>query len=124
MNEKNKRRLAKDVVRIIKNPLTEHNIFYKHDENDMLKGYALIIGPKDTLYDNGFYFFKFNFTKNYPYEPPKVEYLTNNGRTRFHPNLYRSGKVCISILNTWKGEQWTSMSKYKHHFINSCNIIS
>ena len=25
-----------------------------------------------------------------------------------HPNLYRSGKICISILNTWKGDQWTS----------------
>ena len=22
--------------------------------------------------------------------------------------MYRNGKVCLSILNTWKGEQWTS----------------
>ena len=40
--------------------------------------------------------------------PPELKYLTNNGKTRFNPNLYRNGKVCISILNTWKGEQWTS----------------
>ena len=40
--------------------------------------------------------------------PPKLTYLTNDGKTRFNPNLYRNGKVCISLLNTWKGEQWTS----------------
>ena len=37
-----------------------------------------------------------------------LNYLTNDGKTRFNPNLYRNGKVCISLLNTWKGEQWTS----------------
>ena len=39
--------------------------------------------------------------------------MTNDGTTRFHPNLYRNGKVCISILNTWKGEQWTSCQTIK-----------
>jgi hypothetical protein len=24
-----------------------------------------------------------------------------------HPNLYKNGKVCLSILNTWNGEAWT-----------------
>ena len=53
-------------------------------------------------------FFKLDFPSNYPYAPPKVTYLTNDGVTRFHPNFYRNGKVCLSILNTWKGEQWSS----------------
>ena len=108
MKKENKLRLAKDVVRIIKNPLTNHGIYYKHSDDNILKGHALIIGPEDSIYENGYYLFEFNFTINYPYEPPKVIYLTNNGTTRFNPNLYRNGKVCISILNTWKGEQWTS----------------
>ena len=37
-----------------------------------------------------------------------MKYLTNNGHTRFHPNLYRNGKVCLSLLNTWRGDKWTS----------------
>ena len=45
---------------------------------------------------------------HYTYSTPELKYLTNDGVTRFHPNLYRNGKVCLSILNTWKGEQWTS----------------
>jgi hypothetical protein len=52
--------------------------------------------------------FEFKFPTNYPVSPPKLTYLTNDGNTRFHPNLYRNGKVCLSVLNTWRGEGWTS----------------
>ena len=86
----------------------DQGIYYKHDEEDILKGYALVIGPSDTPYENGYYFFEFKFPNDYPYSPPKLIYLTNDGITRFNPNLYRSGKVCLSVLNTWRGEQWTS----------------
>jgi ubiquitin-protein ligase len=101
-------RLLRDVKSIMKQPLTSHGIYYVHDETDMYKGYAMIIGPSDTPYEDGFFFFKFNFPKDYPFQPPKLKYCTNDGITRFNPNLYRNGKVCVSVLNTWKGEQWTS----------------
>ena len=108
MGKQNILRLQKDIVDIIKNPLTDNGIYYVHDDTNMLKGYAMVYGPSDTIYRYGAYLFEFNFPTDYPYSPPKLKYLTNDGITRFHPNLYRSGKVCISILNTWKGEQWTS----------------
>ena len=107
------KRLLKDVKDIIKKPLTDHGIYYVHDEQNILCGYACIIGPKDSLYANGAYLFRFEFPKDYPYQPPKLTYQTNDGTTRFHPNLYRNGKVCLSILNTWKGEQWTSCQSIK-----------
>ena len=50
-------RLIKDVRQILKNPLTENGIYYIHDDADMMKGYALIIGPEDTPYFGGNYFF-------------------------------------------------------------------
>ena len=101
-------RLVSDIREIMKNPLTEHGIYYAHDENDMLKGYALIIGPSETIYSDGFFLFEFFFPPNYPFSPPVLKFRTTDGQTRFHPNLYRNGKVCLSILNTWRGEQWTS----------------
>lgn len=104
----NRKRLQKDIIDILKHPLTDNGIYYTHDDQNMLKGYAVIFGPSDTLYRYGAYSFRFEYPTNYPFSPPKVIYLTNDGQTRFHPNLYRNGKVCISILNTWKGEQWTS----------------
>ena len=108
MNKKNQKRLLKDVVDIINNPLEDNGIYYVHDENNMLHANALILGPENTLYNYGYYLFDIHFSKDYPFKPPKLTYLTNNGYTRFHPNLYRNGKVCLSILNTWRGEQWTS----------------
>ena len=109
----NYKRLLRDVKNIYKDPLTEHNIHYYHNDENCKEGYALIIGPKDTLYRLGFYFFKLCFPDDYPFSPPKVEFLTQGNNIRFNPNLYRNGKVCLSILNTWKGEQWTSCQSIK-----------
>ena len=92
------KRLIKDIKAITKTP--PKGIFYVHDETNKLAGKALIIGPPDTPYEGGYYFFKFSFPDNYPHSPPKVTYCTNDGKTRMHPNLYKNGKVCLSLLNT------------------------
>ena len=107
------KRLLKDVKDILKHPLTDHGIYYIHDEQNIMKGYACIMGPGDTIYKHGAYLFTFDFPAEYPFKPPLLKYMTNDGKTRFHPNLYRNGKVCLSILNTWKGEQWTSCQSIK-----------
>ena len=75
MPEINKKRLLRDVVKIIKKPLTDHGIYYVHDSDNMLKGYALIFGPSDSLYRYGIYMFTFDFSVEYPYIPPKVTYM-------------------------------------------------
>jgi ubiquitin-conjugating enzyme E2 Z len=60
---------------------------------------ALIIGPPDTPYEFGFFEFAVKFTKEYPTKAPQVTATTTNGgRTRFNPNIYAGGKVCLSIL--------------------------
>ena len=102
------KRLARDVKQLLKSPLTSNGIHYKHDEDNILKGYAMIIGPSETVYENGFYFFEFKYPADYPSTPPTVTFRTNQDGIRFNPNLYTGGKVCISLLNTWRGEQWTS----------------
>ena len=88
-------RLLKDVRQIMKHPLTDNNIYYTHDDEDMLKGYALIVGPSDTPYFGGYYFFEFNYPYDYPFSPPKVKYMTNDGQTRYNPNLYKCGNAKI-----------------------------
>ena len=117
-------RLAKDVKLIIKNPLENHNIFYRHDEENIYKGYALIIGNSDTPYESGYYFFEFNYPENYPFEPPTVIFKTCDGMTRFNPNLYINGKVCLSILNTWNGEGWTSCQTITSILLALCSIFN
>ena len=117
------KRLVKDIKQVLKSDISKDGIYYKHDETNMLLGYALIIGPDDTPYEFGNFLFRFEFPKDYPYTPPKVSYLTNDGKTRFNPNLYRNGKVCISLLNTWRGEQWTSCQTIKSILLSLVSLL-
>jgi ubiquitin-conjugating enzyme E2 Z len=116
-------RLLKDVKQIIKNPLTDQGIYYIHDDTDILKGYAMIVGPSETPYFGGFYFFEFNYPYDYPHSPPKVKYCTNGNNIRFNPNLYTCGKVCISLLNTWRGDQWTSCQSISTVLLTLCTLL-
>ena len=116
-------RLVKDIKQVIKEDISKDGIYYKHDETNMLLGYALIIGMENTPYEYGYFLFKFNFPEDYPFTPPVVSYLTNDGKTRFHPNLYKNEKVCLSILNTWKGEGWTSCQNIKSVLLTLKSIL-
>ena len=108
------KRIFKDIQEFKKSDLHTHGIYCEFDEKNLYKVYALIIGPKDTPYEDGFYFFKIEFPQNYPLSPPSVIYMTQGHHIRFNPNLYTNGKVCVSILNTWSGPEWTT----------SCTLIS
>ena len=118
------KRLIKDIKYLNKNPLHDNGIYYSHDSEDMLKGYALIIGPSDTPYFGGYYFFDFSYPPDYPHTPPIVTYCTNGENIRFNPNLYTSGKVCISLLNTWRGEQWTSCQTISTILLTLCSLLN
>lgn len=117
-------RLIKDVKDIIANPLSSHGIYYQHHETNILKGQALIIGPKDTPYENGYYLFQLTYPANYPHSPPVVKFFTNDGMTRFNPNLYICGKVCLSILNTWRGDQWSACQSISTVLLALCTIFN
>ena len=98
-----------------KKELNSLGIFIDFNEEDMTKAVAMIIGPEDSVYHNGVLFFTIKFPTNYPFSPPKVGYVSR-GSIRIHPNLYTGsakdnylGKVCISILGTWSGPQWSSI---------------
>jgi ubiquitin-conjugating enzyme E2 Z len=116
-------RLLKDVKQIMKNPLTENGIYYIHDDTNVLKGYAMIVGPGDTPYFGGNYFFEIDYPATYPHNPPRIKYCTNGNNVRFNPNLYKCGKVCVSLLNTWKGEQWTSCQTISTVLLTLCTLL-
>ena len=107
------KRILKDLNELERNSLNSHGIYHNTFEDNLYKLNVLMIGPTNTPYEHGFYFFDIEIPKDYPFSPPKVKYCTQNGKTRFNPNLYVNGKVCLSIINTWSGPGWTS-----------CNSIS
>ena len=102
------KRIAKDIKNYIEGDINDVGIYCHIDESDITNIKALIIGPPNTPYENGFYFFDIKFPNDYPFNPPKVKFMTHESGVRFNPNLYSNGKVCLSILGTWSGPGWTT----------------
>ena len=107
-------RISKEMVSLKKNiPVSwESSIFAKFNKEQMSLIKFAIIGPKDTPYENGFFEFHVKLGESYPTNNPLCHFqTTGSGRVRFNPNLYESGKVCLSLLGTWRGhesEQWNA----------------
>ncbi|CAL0309346.1 unnamed protein product [Lupinus luteus] len=85
---------------ILENNLPE-SIYVRVFEERMDLMRAAIVGASGTPYHDGLFFFDICFPPEYPSEPPMVHF--NSGGLRLNPNLYESGKVCLSLLNTWTG---------------------
>jgi len=83
----------------------------------------MITGPKNTPYENGLYEFHAYYPKEYPETEPKVNFMTTGGnKVRFNPNLYDSGKVCLSLLGTWGGGKDEKWNKTSNMFTVICSI--
>jgi ubiquitin-protein ligase len=112
-----KKRLIKDLKCIKNDKLEEeHGIYININEQNLYNIQVMIYGPENTPYAYGYYFFDFVFSStDYPFVPPKVKFCTQNTvqKTRFHPNFYHDGKVCLSILNTWQGPKWSACESFK-----------
>jgi ubiquitin-conjugating enzyme E2 Z len=121
MNRSTKR-IVLDVKDIMNDPIED--IFYVPDDDLNHVGYAMIIGPKDTPYEYGYYFFKFEYPDNYPFSPPKVIFKTYDGKTRFNPNLYINGYVCLSLLNTWPGEKWSACQSLRSILLSLSTLFN
>ena len=89
----------------------DSGIFYAMEDSNVLQGRACIFGPKDTPYEDCPMLYSFEIPTSFPFDPPKVLFITTDGQTRFHPNMYKEGKVCLSILGTWAGEKWSSVMR-------------
>ena len=69
-------------------------------EDDPLIWRCTIRGERDTPYDGGVFVLHLRLPADYPFKPPKMEWLTKI----YHPN-FKEGqtKFCIDILN----DQWS-----------------
>eukprot|EP00920_Eleutheroschizon_duboscqi_P022870 GHVT01055925.1.p2 GENE.GHVT01055925.1~~GHVT01055925.1.p2 ORF type:complete len:161 (-),score=33.87 GHVT01055925.1:589-1071(-) len=68
--------------------------------HDPLRWICKIPGKKAGLWEGGEYVLMMDFSEDYPSKPPKCRFSP----VLFHPNIYPSGTVCLSILN--EDEDW------------------
>jgi ubiquitin-protein ligase len=101
------KRMMKDIQLMEQSEL--QGVYFKVSDESMFDVHLMIVGPSDTPYQNGLYFFTLNFDKEkHPFVPPKAKFYQGLQGTRFHPNFYSNGKVCLSLFNTWQGPKWSA----------------
>ena len=105
------RRIMKE-HKIMQSSLPE-GIFVRTWESrlDLLR--VLIVGPLDTPYEFAPFVADFHFGPKFPTGPPDAHFHSWTGNAgRINPNLYEDGKICLSLLGTWDGEErneeWSS----------------
>jgi ubiquitin-protein ligase len=83
----------------------------------------MMMGPKDTPYSDGYYFFDINFPPKYPIDPPKVKFISLS-RIRMNPNMYVCGKLCLSMINTWSGPSWTACMSLSQVLVATQSLLN
>eukprot|EP00116_Pleurobrachia_bachei_P012462 sb/3472724/ len=69
------------------------------NQPDYLLWECSIPGPANTPWEGGQYYLTLKFTTDYPHSPPVAHFVP----FIFHPNVFMSGKMAISILER---EHW------------------
>ena len=78
----------------------------------------LLFGPVDTIYEGGIFECILKFPKTYPNSPPEFKFITYIP----HPNIYKDGKVCMSILH--EGEDITGYENINERWTPAHNVNS
>ncbi|XP_062871331.1 ubiquitin-conjugating enzyme E2 T [Trichomycterus rosablanca] len=55
---------------------------------------AQIVGGDDTPYQGGLFTLEIKIPDRYPFEPPKMRFLT----PIYHPNIDNAGRICLDVL--------------------------
>ena len=82
--------------------ILNYKIVFKPD--DFSNWEAIIFGPENTPYQNGKFHVKININKGYPFEPPKLYFLSKI----FHPFFKgNNSKICSCIINEISNDNWS-----------------
>eukprot|EP00004_Rigifila_ramosa_P014408 TRINITY_DN327_c0_g1_i1.p1 TRINITY_DN327_c0_g1~~TRINITY_DN327_c0_g1_i1.p1 ORF type:complete len:273 (-),score=38.27 TRINITY_DN327_c0_g1_i1:82-900(-) len=93
-----------------------HLTVYGLEGDDIFKWVVFIRGPEGTMYHGGIFRALLRFEDNYPMKGPSVQFTS----PILHPNIYRDGKVCISILQS----DWSPVLTVEHVVLSVISLLS
>lgn len=119
------KRILKDLEILNKNKkeLMERGIYwYVKEEN--IQDISVLVVPREksdtscntssdkliSPYTYGYFLFTIKLQDDYPMSPPVVTFFPKDNTYRLHPNYYTTGKVCLSMINTWGNKDWSPSS--------------
>ena len=84
--------------------------------DDIYHWQATIMGPTETPYENGIFFLNIHFPADYPFKPPKINFITKI----YHCNIGNSGSICLDILK----EKWSPALTINKVLLSICSLFS
>lgn len=99
------------------------------EEKDFFTWECLIQGPEGTPYEGGIFSASLKFPNDYPLSPPVMKFTS----PIYHPNVYKDGTVCISILHApgddpnmyeLASERWSPIQSVEKILISVMSMLS
>ncbi len=106
-------RIKKELEDITNNP--PYNCSAGIADNNIYKWIASIIGPENSPYKNGIFSLEIIFPQDYPFNPPKIRFLTKI----YHCNINSSGGICLDILK----DKWSPALTVSKILLSICSLI-
>ncbi|BGP14356.1 hypothetical protein JCM10213_004483 [Rhodosporidiobolus nylandii] len=92
------KRIAKELADLKKEALPPGCSAGPLDDGNVYEWTATVDGPPDSPYDGGRFNLRITLPSDYPFRPPKVQFLTKI----YHCNINGQGGICLDILkNQW-----------------------
>ncbi|OMJ92374.1 hypothetical protein SteCoe_4930 [Stentor coeruleus] len=89
----------------------------KNGSLNLIRWECGIPGKIGTIWDGAIYKLFIDFNDEYPSKPPKCKFE----KVLFHPNVYPSGTICLSILN--EDEDWRPSITIKQILIGIQDLL-
>ena len=91
-NNNSMKRIVREIQNYTKEPHPFVSIFPSADLNYWK---ILLLGPKDTPYENGLFLLYAKFPSDYPFRAPEIRFLT----PIYHCNMNSQGRICHSVFD-------------------------
>jgi len=108
------KRLQKELQGLQENPIGY--VSAAPNDKDIYNWTATIIGPPETPYEGGVFTVFIKFPSNYPFKPPKIQFST----PVYHPNINRSGEICLSTLR----DKWSPALTISKVLLSICSLLN
>lgn len=97
------------------------------DDNIFLWNIGIMVLNKESMYHGGYFKGQMRFPSDFPFSPPTFRFTP----AIYHPNVYRDGRLCISILHQGgdptsdepENETWTPAQTVESVLISIISLL-